>query len=195
MGHFERGGKHYRGTDAQQALEREMLPLVVLGSILGPDETFREIAAGVLGDAERAHWEARAYARSGSQREAIAAMLLLASTAPPELITTRLMNMNPRSAVYVDSPREPTDSKNALRVGTLETLLRGARVVAARPRGVCVECERGSYRGVHCAAHLWMEPGDREAARVLLSAAAEQLGLQTRKGPKARRATRSAQPT
>ncbi len=195
VGHFERGGAHYDSTVAEQALEREMLPLVVLTSILGPDDTFRQIAAGVAGSDERAHWEARVYARAGSQREAVAAMLLLASTTPPALITTRLMNMNPRRAVFVDGPREPTDSRNALRVGTLETLLRGARVVAARPRRMCVECGDDSYRGVHCVTHLWMEQADREAARVILSAAAEQLGFQARKGPKARRAIRSAQPT
>jgi hypothetical protein len=192
MGHFERGGRHYGGTPAERALEVSMLPVVVLGAELGVDETFRRYALDVAGDPPRADAIAVRYARSGVGRRAVATLLREATVAPPGLLTTRLMNMSTRRASFVDAPLAPGDPQNALQTRYLETLQRGALVVARRGARRCLAC--GAYRVIgYCDSHD-LEWGraerDREAARVVLRAVAEELGLESPKAPKARREVR-----
>lgn len=192
VGLFEPGGRHYDGTPAQQALGVSMLPVVVLGGELGRDETFRRLALEVVGDGPRAYSLAARYARSGARRWAIAAMLIEASVAPPDALTTRLMNMSQRRAVFLNQALEDADPRNALQQRYIAKLFRGARIVARRGAHRCLEC--GAFRvSGYCDSHYPLEHGqharDSDAARVILRAVAEQLGISSH-GPQARRARR-----
>jgi hypothetical protein len=194
VGHFQRGGRHFNETPAVRALEVSMLPVIVLGGVLGADETFRSYAMEVADNPHRAGTLAGRYAHSGAGRRAIEAMLIEASNAPPQALTTRLMNMSRKRAVYVEQPLADTDPKNALQERSLTKLGLGAEVVARRGARRCLEC--GAYRVEgYCESHYPLEHGrqerDNDAARVILRAAAEEMGLPA-DGPKARRVRRRA---
>jgi hypothetical protein len=194
VGHFERAGRHFDETPPVRALEVSMLPVIVLGAVLGGDETFRSYALEVADNPRRVAHLAGRYAHSGALRRAIAAMLIKASQAPPEALTTRLMNMSRKRAVFVEQPLEDTDPKNALQERYLLKLFRGARVVAHRGARRCLEC--GAYRVEgYCDSHYPLEHGqqarDNDAARVILRAVAEQIGIPS-DGPQARRVRRRA---
>lgn len=202
MGHFESGGTHYDGPAAVRALEVDLLPVIAVAGVLGNDEHFRELAAEVAGDQEHAHEAALAYVRSGSGRRAIAAMLVRAGDAPPNVLRTRLMNMG-RRACFSEAPLVEGDARNRLRVGTVDRLVRGAELVARRGAGRCLACgcplrasREGGSRREYCysheaeTGHKQRAAADKHEMRELLRAVAEHLGVDT-DGPRARRARRS----
>ena len=115
-----------------------MLPVIVLGAVLGNDETFRRLAREVDGDDEQAHRLSARYVRSGAGRRAIAAMLLSASTAPPNALTTRLMNMSRRRAAFIDGPPDEGDARYALRGETLGAFQRGPNSSRAALDVACI---------------------------------------------------------
>ena len=193
LGHFEPGGGHYGGTLTARAVEVGMLPVIVLGAVLGNDETFRRLAREVDGDDEQAHRLSARYVRSGAGRRAIAAMLLSASTAPPNALTTRLMNMSRRRAAFIDGPPDEGDARYALRGETLGAFQRRSELIARRGARRCLHCGAERVRNTYCAAHKLehcQQARDRDAQRVVLRAVAESLGFET-DGPTARRLRRS----
>lgn len=171
-----------------------MLPVIVLGGVLGADEAFRRYALEVADDPSRAYPLAGRYARAGAGRKAIVAMLTVASEAPPKALRTRLMNMSRKRAVYVEQPLEEADPKNALQERYLARLGRGAQVVARRGARRCLECGAFKVDG-YCESHYPLEHGqqsrDNDSARVILRAVAAQMGFPT-DGPEARRVRRAA---
>ncbi len=172
-----------------------MTPVIVLSDALGVDEAFRRYALEVAGDPSRADAIAIRYARHGVGRQVVAAMLRKAAAAPPQFLTTRLMSMSRSRGCFIYAPLEPGDPRNALRTGRLEDLRRGAEIVCRRGAGLCLRCGVAHNRDDHycraCAPRtIAGVRSDQYAAREILRAVAEELGFESRKGPKVRRALR-----
>lgn len=176
-----------------QALDLSVLPVEVLGGALGRDETFRRYALQVADDPARAALHARRYTRSETGRRVLAAMLLEASQAEPRLIETQLMNMGRQRGVWLEAPLEDRDPTHALQKRYLAKLLRGATVVVRRGAGCCLQCGAYKVAATYCESHRPLEHGqaarDKDAARVILRAVAEQMGIPA-DGPEARRVRR-----
>ena len=192
VGHFERGGRHYTGTPKERAQELAQLPAIMLGSALAACETFRGYALEVAADENRADELARQYALRGVGRRVIHLMLVEASRAPASFLSSRLQRLGMR-AVFVNAPLDGTDARYRLRAGKVDSLSRGAEVVARRGAGVCLGCGSAHDRDDDYCASCDPWPAerrrDRHDARELLRAVAEQVGIES-DGPDARRVRR-----
>jgi hypothetical protein len=120
----------------------------------------------------------------------------LPTWSPRGAISWRLQKLGIR-AVFVNAPLDEEDARNALRAGKVESLLRGAEIVAWRGAGLCLGCgvkhNREDRYCASCSPYPSERRADDHAAREVLRAVAEQLDIQT-DGPQSRRARRRRTP-
>lgn len=190
VGHFEPGGTHWDQTPKGRAAEVRAFAVWLLGIAFARTELFREQALEVAEDESRAEKFAFSYARSGAGKQVVVLMLITASRAPQNLVETRLMNLGFCGA-FEDAPLEPGDARYALRPATVESMWRGAQIVAWRGAGLCVRCgqhhDRDDDYCASCSPKTMREVrSDDNLARQVLRQAAEGLGIESA-GPQHRR--------